>query len=64
MDSSNSHADRSTDVRAGVDRTCVECNTPFRMSAGEVGFYLELDLNLPKRCQLCRDARRLERQNY
>ena len=37
---------------------CVDCQESFQLTAGETTFYLSRWLQLPKRCQDCRDRRR------
>ena len=37
---------------------CIECNNDFELNEGEKNFYIQRDLALPKRCQLCRTSRK------
>lgn len=36
-------------------RRCIQCNKEFNISEGEERFYRDRNLELPKRCQECRD---------
>lgn len=36
-------------------RKCIQCNKEFNISEGEERFYRDRNLELPKRCQECRD---------
>lgn len=42
---------------------CVDCDMAFTFSAGEQQYYREKELNTPKRCKNCRDARKREREH-
>ena len=37
---------------------CVECNNDFELNEGEKNFYIQRDLDLPKRCKPCRVSRK------
>jgi hypothetical protein len=39
-------------------RACRDCGDLFELLDGEVRFYVQRDLELPRRCKPCRDARR------
>ena len=38
-----------------MNRRCIQCNKEFNISEGEERFYRDRNLELPKRCQECRD---------
>ena len=38
-----------------MKRTCVQCGNEFELTNSEVDFYKKKNLNLPKRCQACRE---------
>lgn len=38
-----------------MKRTCVQCGKEFELTNSEVDFYKKKNLNLPKRCQACRE---------
>lgn len=40
---------------------CVGCGTPFLFSRGEQDFFRDKELTPPKRCQPCRDERRVRK---
>ncbi len=40
---------------------CVGCGTPFLFSEGEQAFFRDKFLTPPKRCQPCRDERRVKK---
>ncbi len=42
---------------------CVDCQTEFIFTIGEQGFYEDHKLYPPKRCPLCRKAKKRERQD-
>jgi hypothetical protein len=42
---------------------CVDCGGPFTFSIGEQQFYSKNGLRPPKRCKVCRDKRKAEKQN-
>lgn len=49
-----------------TDKTiqCVDCGEEFTFTAGEQAFYKEKGLdNEPKRCKVCRDKRKEERNS-
>jgi len=37
---------------------CIECNNDFELNEGEKNFYIQRDLDLPKRCKPCRVSRK------
>ena len=37
---------------------CIECNHNFELNEGEKDFYVQRDLDLPKRCKPCRVSRK------
>ena len=37
---------------------CMDCSSNFESNDGEKDFYIQRDLALPKRCQLCRTSRK------
>lgn len=39
-------------------RSCRECGSEFRITPGEQRFYEDRGLSIPRRCKVCRDARR------
>jgi hypothetical protein len=41
--------------------TCRDCGDTFPLTPGEVDFYAQRGLVIPKRCKPCRDVRRAER---
>lgn len=41
---------------------CRDCGDSFTLTAGELDFYHDRNLVLPKRCADCRKARRAERE--
>ena len=43
-----------------LNRTCIECDAPFTLSAGEQQFYDAKAFDLPKRCAACRKRRASE----
>lgn len=47
--------------RAALELRCVDCGLSFAMSPGEQRYFDERDLDLPRRCQPCRQARRTAR---
>jgi CxxC-x17-CxxC domain-containing protein len=49
--------DVDTQYKEGRIR-CAECKTYFTLKDGEVEFYVQKELNIPKRCQPCRLARK------
>jgi DNA-directed RNA polymerase subunit RPC12/RpoP len=38
---------------------CIDCGKPFVFTAGEQQYFLDRELDLPKRCPRCRLARKL-----
>ena len=38
---------------------CIECQEHFILTPGEIQFYLDRQLHIPKRCPTCRKARRV-----
>ena len=47
------------DERGEALRMCVDCGGAFTLTAGEVSFFAQRALMLPKRCGPCRRARKL-----
>lgn len=45
-----------------VSRRCMDCGGVFSIAVSEQKFYLERQLEFPKRCRVCRDARRKRNQ--
>jgi len=45
-----------------LKRTCKECGKEFELTDGEIHFYKEKGLDLPKRCKECREANQEQRQ--
>lgn len=45
-------------VAGDCRRTCRECGRVFHLGQGAIDFYGSRDLELPKRCGPCRQARR------
>ena len=43
----------------GTRRACVDCGAGFLVTEGEVSFYAQRALVLPKRCAPCRRARKI-----
>lgn len=43
---------------ATAPRVCRDCGKDFVLSRGEVEFYVQRDLALPRRCERCRRARK------
>lgn len=41
-----------------LKRTCADCGKPFVLSEGEIRFFNEKKLSLPKRCKGCREKRK------
>lgn len=41
-----------------IDQVCIDCADGFVVSAGEVRFFKQRNLNIPKRCLPCRQKRR------
>ena len=44
------------------ERKCKDCGVRFTITYGEYHFYADNELDLPKRCQMCRDRRRFEKE--
>ena len=44
-----------------MERRCVDCGIGFTLGHGEVGFFTARGLQIPKRCEACRAARKRER---
>ena len=42
-----------------MKRTCKQCGKEFELSDSEIGFYKSKGLELPKRCQACRDQNKV-----
>ena len=42
---------------------CMDCNEEFVFTVGEQEFYLDKEFDEPKRCPVCRRARKQEREN-
>ena len=49
-------------LQRGAGRTCLECGEPFTLTEGEVSYFAQRALELPRRCAPCRHARKLARQ--
>lgn len=45
-----------------VSLSCVECQQPFVLTAGEQSYFKLKNLNNPRRCKACRQARRQARE--
>lgn len=43
---------------ATAPRVCRDCGKDFVLSHGEVEFYVQRELSLPRRCERCRRARK------
>lgn len=41
---------------------CIDCGDDFKLRPGEIDFYVQKGLDLPKRCKRCRDAKRARNQ--
>ena len=69
IESNDADADRrarvitASDAADDLDRTeeCVDCGTPFAVTAAEQAWYREHGRREPQRCPLCRAQRRAER---
>jgi len=44
-----------------MTRFCKDCQTPFELDTGQIAFYEERQLALPRRCEQCRRARKQAR---
>ena len=47
-----------------VLRICKDCKEEFLMRGGEIDFFLQANLTLPKRCPKCRKERRESKNKY
>ena len=48
-------------AHSGAGRTCRECGEVFTLTEGELGFFAQRGLELPRRCAPCRLARKAAR---
>lgn len=51
-----------TDARDDETLTCLDCGQTFVWTKGEQSYFTERQLSRPKRCRLCRELRRAERE--
>jgi len=47
-----------------IDAVCAECESPFVITPGEVDFYVQRGLKIPKRCGACRQLRRTRETEF
>lgn len=47
-------------MKENIERQCVDCSKTFVIEPGEVAFYENKGLDLPKRCAECRAKRKAE----
>lgn len=49
-------------IKGGVTKKCVTCNKEFTITPGEKNWFVSADMDLPKRCNECRDARKKKKE--
>jgi len=44
--------------------TCKDCNSPFIFTAGEQSFFEQNGFTEPKRCKVCREAKKSRQESH
>jgi CxxC-x17-CxxC domain-containing protein len=52
------HDEEVIEKTQNEDRECVECKKIFNLTSGEIDFFVQHELETPKRCKPCRQVRK------
>jgi len=54
----NTYNDEARTNEVSEEKTCIDCDSPFTITQGEVNYFIQHQLVTPKRCKPCRTARK------